>query len=142
MKQLYFNLLAVMLFAITSAGFSSCSSDDDDDKINVEYVDKSDSGNVGTTKTLVGTWRHNMSDGGYYVYVFNADGTGYYQEYDEGRLHTPDMYSWTYNPNTKVVMMIFGDEDDYAEKWIVKTLDTKTLIIINDDGYEEILTRQ
>lgn len=127
MKTLkYFSMMLVML--VCSIGFVSCSDDDDDGNGNVE--------------TLVGTWRHNMSGGGYYVYVFNADGSGYYQEYDEGRLHTPDMYSWTYNPNTKVVMMVFGDEDDYVEKWTIKTFDTKTLVIINDDGYEEILTRQ
>lgn len=124
----YYLMMLTMIACIM--GFVSCGSDDDDE---------SESENV---ESIVGTWRHNMSDGGYYVYVFNADGSGYYQEYDEGRLHTPDMFSWMYNQNTKVVKMVFEDEENYVETWTIKSFGSKTITIIDEDGYEETLNRQ
>lgn len=133
MKKFYLNLLAVLALVVTCVGFAACSSDDDDDK----------DGENAIAGSIVGTWRSSISDGeGYMTYVFNSDNTGYSQEFDEGRLHNPDFFTWVYNPNTKVVKMIFADEDDYVETWTIKSQGSKTITVVNEDGYEETYTRQ
>lgn len=133
MKKFYLNLLAVLALVVTCVGFAACSSDDDDNK----------DGENAIAGSIVGIWRCSISDGeGYMTYVFNSDNTGYSQEFDEGRLHNPDFFTWVYNPNTKVVKMIFADEDDYVETWTIKSQGSKTITVVNEDGYEETYTRQ
>lgn len=135
MKKFYLNLLAVLALVVTCVGFASCSSDDDDDK--------NKDGENAIAGSIVGTWRSSISDGeGYMTYVFNSDNTGYSQEFDEGRLHNPDFFTWMYNSNTKVVSMIFPDEDNYVETWTIKSISSKSITIIDEDGYEETYTRQ
>lgn len=145
MKKFYLNLLAVLAMVVTCVGFASCSSDDDDDdnkKDNIENITGSNDGSS-TSNSLVGTWRHNLSDGtGYVTCVFNADGTGYSQEFDEGRPFSPDFFTWVYNSKTKMLNMIYPDEDNYVETWIVKTLNSRSMILVDEYGDEDAYTRQ
>lgn len=128
MKKYYFYLMAALIMATTCITTTSCS-DDDNDTENV------------SNGSIVGTWKHTAS-WGYVIYAFKNDGSGYYQEYDEGRLHNPDPFSWTYNTSTKVIRMIFEDEDDYVEKMTVISVDSKKLVVISDKGSEQTFTKQ
>lgn len=55
---------------IMSVNFAACSDDDDEDN----------NGNNGNNP-LVGTWIDSYGEGDYFIWKFNADGTGIEQEY-------------------------------------------------------------
>ena len=143
MKKFYLNLLAVLAMVVTCVGFASCSSDDDDDKKdNIENITGNNDGSS-NSNSLVGTWKRYFSDGsGFLIYVFNRDGSGYYQEYDEGHLWDKDPFDWTYNSSTKTIKMFYADEDGtYEERWIIKKFDGNSITIITE-GDEETYFRQ
>ncbi len=60
---------------IMSVNFAACSDDDDEDN----------NGN----NPLVGTWIDSYGEGDYFIWKFNADGTGIEQEYYHGGLESP-----------------------------------------------------
>ena len=66
--------------------FASCSDDDDEDN----------NGNNGNNP-LVGTWIDSYGEGDYFIWKFNADGTGIEQEYYHGGLESPVSFTYTYD---------------------------------------------
>lgn len=71
-KSILFSMLTMLLVAVLSVSFTSCSSDDDDDE--------EETGNT----SIVGSWIYyddsNTNDCEYMVFVFRNDGTGYIYE--------------------------------------------------------------
>ena len=66
MKKYLFGLLAIMMVAMVSVSFTSCSKDDSD------------------SDTLVGTWKYSFGSNSYVILTFYEDGTGLYKEFDHG----------------------------------------------------------
>ena len=120
-------LLAIVMVAIVSIGFASCSDDDDDDV------------------SLVGTWRCDWSDEDYNytnIFYFKTDSTGVF---NEGYMNKDDKS--TYGPNRRfkyafdskdmtISILIWDLEknswSDHYEHWHISNLASKSMVV---DGY-------
>ena len=96
MKTLRLIGMAVIA-VIMSVNFVACS-DDDEDK--------------GSSNPIVGTWQEDEGNGNYFVWKFNADGTGIEQEYYNGQLYEPDTFTYTYDEKTTVLTITYKEEGD------------------------------
>ena len=96
MKTLRLIGMAVIA-VIMSVNFAACS-DDDEDK--------------GSSNPIVGTWQEDEGNGNYFVWKFNADGTGIDQEYYNGQLEEPVTFTYTYDIKTTVLTITYKEEGD------------------------------
>ena len=83
---------------IMSVNFAACSDDDDEDN----------NGN----NPLVGTWIDSYGEGDYFIWKFNADGTGIEQEYYHGGLESPVSFTYTYDAKTTVLTVTYKEDGD------------------------------
>ncbi|WP_174647215.1 hypothetical protein [Bacteroides sp. Marseille-P8574] len=81
---------------IMSVNFAACSDDDDEDN----------NGN----NPLVGTWIDSYGEDYYFIWKFNADGTGMNQEYYHGDLEYPVSFTYTYDAKTTVLTVTYKDD--------------------------------
>ena len=96
MKVLKFLGIAIMA-TIVNISFMACN-DDDEDK--------------GSSNPIVGTWQEDEDNGNYFVWKFNADGTGIEQEYYNGQLEEPATFTYTYDTKTTVLTITYKEEGD------------------------------
>ena len=101
---------------IMSVNFAACSDDDDEDN----------NGN----NPLVGTWIDSYGEGDYFIWKFNADGTGIEQEYYHGGLESPVSFTYTYDINSSILTINYGESDDHGE--ITEDIDKYTISINGD----------
>ena len=101
MKKYLISLITIMMVALVSMSFVSCSDGDDD--------------NGSSNSSIVGTWKYDFSeeeDGefyvGYQLFTFNADGTGRLVEYDDGKIDSDDVFTYTCYENVINVMEMLG----------------------------------
>ncbi len=94
MKKYYFyNMLTILMVALTSFSFASCGGDDDDDD-DVPVP----SGLIGTWYKVSGAERYNLR------FTFNADGTGDgYKETKNIYMVTYFVYNYKYKSNGDVI---------------------------------------
>lgn len=135
MKKLFY-LWTILMVAIVSVCFVSCSSDDDDEK---------DSSN-----SIVGTW---LCDDDEFIWCFKANGTGYGEEFiynERGKQVSKDIWPITYvydsKRNTIVITELAEDGDNYGNStdiYDVITLTSKKLIL-REQGDDDLdsFTRQ
>lgn len=64
-KHYFYNMLTILMVALTSFSFASCGDDDDDEQ----------GGGSGSQNVLVGSWRQEEGSD-YITWTFNNDGTG------------------------------------------------------------------
>lgn len=119
MKQLI-KLTALLLFLFTSAGFVSCSDDDED----------------GNQSSLVGTWRCDYGEGGYQIITLESDGTGtiFDVEYVNGQVYSDaEDITWSYS-NGK---MRIKYEDGEVETFTV-SISGNAIIVDGEDRYVRV----
>ena len=97
MRTLRFIGMAIVA-VIMSVNFAACSDDDDEDN----------NGN----NPLVGTWIDSYGEGDYFIWKFNADGTGIEQEYYHGGLESPVSFTYTYDAKTTVLTVTYKEDGD------------------------------
>ena len=123
MTKYLFNMIAILMVTIMSVSFSSCG-DDGDDK------------NDGVV-SIVGKWKYTFSTG-YIIKQFNADNTGYSQEYDtqDGGWHKKHEFTYQYDEKQKRLYSIDSDGD--SENYEVRELTNKTLVLVefSSSGYD------
>ena len=121
MKKNLFRLMALMMVAMLTIGFTSCSKDDDDDNsasIVGTWVDAQDY--VWGTKTMI-----LGSNGSYSSTTKDSYGT----QYRNG--------TYSYNPTqgTMVINVKAGAYNGaYQQTYIVQTLTAKNLVLMDTDG--------
>lgn len=95
-KNFFWSMLTIMVVAMLSMTFVSCSDDDDE-------VVKESSSIVGTWE-----WRDDESED-YDIITFRKDGTGTWSQYydDESEIEN---FSYQYDSSTKRLIMHCGDE--------------------------------
>lgn len=87
----------MMMVAMLSISFVSCSDDDDD-----------------VSNSIVGTWRYEEDD--YYeVITFKSDGTGTWTEYELGDYDSV-FFTYTYDYTSMVLVMRYEDGDTEKSK--------------------------
>ena len=135
MKKYLISLLTIMMVALVSMSFVSCSDDDDDNG----------GSNSSSDSSIVGTWKYDFSeeeDGefyvGYQLFTFNADGTGRLFEYDDGKIDSDDVFTYTCYENVIKIKYI---EDDYTEYLNFAWVDKNTILLKDYDGGDVIMKR-
>ena len=94
-----FRLFATLLVIVLCAGFTSCSDDDDDNPI-------------------VGTWRSEVDNYGYSdSYTFNADGSGIWQEFKDGK--QIDSESFKYSLDGDKITFTWSDGETYTSTFSI-----------------------
>lgn len=117
-KKNLLHLMAIMMVAMLSLGFASCSSDDDDD----------DNGNP-----LIGTWveNHTSDDYSYSTFTFKSDGTGAEKVTVIQTKNTREYpFSYSYNSKDYLLSLTYNDGDKMRCNVSVTG---KTLILNFDD---------
>lgn len=121
-KKFFMSILAIIMVAVLSVGFTSCG--DDDDEVNAE--------------ALLGVWRNTYDNGGYWQYTFHANNkfdaveTGYGQPYYMGG---------TYNVNGNKLTLTFSQGDGGTYTYTFKIKETE-LMLIDEDGDVEVFNRR
>lgn len=120
MKKL--KLFATLFAFILSVCLVSCNDDKDKDEI---------------SSGITGSWKGTFSSG-YFVWIFNSDGTGLYfeEDYDSDIFRYTEHFSYVYDNKSNTLITI-DNEDGYAENYEI-TIEGNNVIYI--DGYR--LTRQ
>lgn len=115
MKKYFLNYLTILMVAFVSVGFIACSSDDDDNHKN--------------KVSLVGTWKYSFSTG-YVIKKFNANLTGYSQEYDtqDGGWHKKHEFTYTYDENQNKLYLVESDGENVIYE--VRELSAAKLILV------------
>lgn len=93
-KHYFYNMLTILMVALTSFSFASCGDDDDDEQ----------GGGSGSQNVLVGSWRMSWEwkrtepTSGYHTWTFNNDGTGSHsgvnQTYDDNGKKNGSPLTW------------------------------------------------
>ena len=109
--------MTILMVAIMSVGFMSCSKDDDVKK----------TGEV----SLVGTWRYDFSTG-YVLFTFSQDGTVRCQEYDHGEWEEDKIYHYTFSNGILRITYEDGRERETIE--VISLSDTKLVLEDYDGG--------
>lgn len=119
MKKNLFRLMALMMVAMLTIGFTSCSKDDDDDD----------------SASIVGTWVDD-SWGGTKTMILGSNGS--YSSTIKDSYGTRDRNgTYSYNPTqgTMVVNVKAGAYNNpYQQTYIVQTLTAKNLVLMYTDG--------
>ncbi len=120
MKKNLLNWMTILMVAIVSVSFVSCSGDDEN---------RNENG-----VSIVGTWRCEFSAQGYSTLTFNSDGTGRYMEFDHGKWEDDKNFKYVYS-NDKLYYTYFSEskEREYTEVYEVVSL-TATKLLIKDFG--------
>ena len=123
-------LMSFMMFIVASVCVSSCKSDPEETTPPKQEV----------APSIVGTWRWNFSDNGFIILTFNADGTGWHWEYDNGKLDENRNFRYVYKDN-KLYYTFFSEsrQKDITEIYDVISL-TATTLQIKDFADEGIST--
>ena len=118
MKKNLFRLMALMMVAMLTIGFTSCSKDDDDDN----------------SASIVGTW---VDDSwGTKTMILGSNGSYSSTIKDSYRTHYRNG-TYSYNPTqgTMVVnVKASADNNAYQQTYIVQTLTAKNLVLMYTDG--------
>ena len=117
--------MTILMVAIMSVGFMSCSKDDD--------VKKED------TASLVGTWRYDFSSG-YDLLTFDQNGTVRVQEYDNGEWEMDKVYRYTYSNGILRWMYEDGEVRETIE--VISLSDTKLVLKDWPDDGEYTFVKQ
>lgn len=127
MKKNFLSLMAILMVAVVSACFVSCSKDDSNN--NEESNNET---------SIVGTWRRDFS-WGYILLTLNPDGTGLLSEYEKGKLEYSDPISY-YFDKEKDKYMIIEQDGEYTYITPVQYYD-KTTLVVMEDGETKTWTR-
>lgn len=95
----------------------------------------------GASFSLVGKWRTYFSSG-YIDIVFNANNTGYLQEYDslDGGWYEKEHFQYFYNPQEEEITIRFTDGDDSFTGDLF-FINKDKFILYNDVNEEEVYVR-
>lgn len=149
----YFLMLLAML--VWGVGFVACSSDDDDNKDDIEMSDNTDgSEDAGTSgdngngdsqggeisASLVGSWIYYYDGNGGYEKI-EFDGTGHGRgEVKDGDGVERYSFAWSLNAETSMLKVTY-DDDGEIEYMKILSLKEKTLEVLNDEGTRVTYTR-
>lgn len=118
-KKYFMSILAIMMVALLSLGFTSCG-DDDELKGNASIAGNWVSGN----ETL-----QLGSSGSYYSY-YGSNPTGSDSQYRKG--------TYSYNPSQNLLVIniaaVANHNGAYTQTYIVQTLTKTTLVLLYTDG--------
>lgn len=91
-------------------------------------------------------------EGDYFIWKFNADGTGIEQEYYHGSLESPVSFTYTYDAKTTVLTVTYKEDGDlvptdidtYYVTFSGNTMTTRQFFDdeIGDDSYVTTWTKQ
>lgn len=126
MKKDLLKWMTILMVAIVSISFVSCSNDDDNNKQDDEE----------TTTSIIGTWRDSWDDGpyGYTAYSFFDDGTGLY--FDKG--NSAECFTYTYNVPSNNVSIEYNEYD--KEQMTVSKVTSNTLVMDGEEYQKVELT--
>ncbi len=126
MKKDLLKWMTILMVAIVSISFVSCSNDDDNNKQDDEE----------TTTSIIGTWRDSWDDGpcGYTAYSFFDDGTGLY--FDKG--NGAECFTYTYNVPSNNVSIEYNEYD--KEQMTVSKVTSNTLVMDGEEYQKVELT--
>ena len=126
MKKNLFRLMALMMVAMLTIGFISCSKDDDDDD---------------NSTSIVGTWKYQFGKNNYALLTFSQNGICNYYEYDDGET---DNESASYTYSNSILKITFYQENRYYTETIKVASLTKTTLVLEDfpDGGLCTFTKQ
>lgn len=114
-KELFFELVVIMMITMQSLCLVSCSSNDEN--------------NESLTSLLIGTWRgYDENDGNFLTVTFRSNGTGYLIEEKSNGKDDVANFQWIFDEETMILRMKFDNESKWeSEK--VEVLTSKKMII-------------
>lgn len=114
-KELFFELVVIMMITMQSLCLVSCSSNDEN--------------NESFTSLLIGTWRgYDENDGNFLTVTFRSNGTGYSIEEKSNGKDDVANFQWIFDEETMILRMKFDSESKWeSEK--VEVLTSKKMII-------------
>lgn len=114
-KELFFELVVIMMITMQSLCLVSCSSNDEN--------------NESLTSLLIGTWRgYDENDGNFLTVTFRSNGTGYSIEENSNGKDDVENFQWIFDEETMILRMKFDNESKWeSEK--VEVLTSKKMII-------------
>lgn len=120
MKQNIISLMTILMVAIMSVGFMSCSKDDDSPKDE-------------TVVSIVGTWRYDWGSSAvsFTAYTFNSDGSGFL--YDKGNPGRP--FTYIYDKQNNIITIINSPYD--KETMFVSEL-TSNILVLDGEEYRRV----
>lgn len=138
-RILTYNWLPLFFAVMTTFSFTACGSDDDDNE--TPSIER----NATTSATIIGKWKvmtfneNGLQDGTYKIHCFNADGTGYSQQFNpDGTSGGKDPITYTFDGNSIYVYDEDGDIEDVL--YNVKITAT-TLTATSITGFTATMTR-
>ena len=127
-KNFLRGLLTIMMVALMSMNFVSCSDDDDD---------KKDSNNGSNTETIIGTWRCS-GDGESSEITFYPDGRGL-ETYIEKGVTDTESFTYSYDTDKKTLRIFYSYGD--SDSAIVTINSNRMVITWSYDGSSEVYVR-
>ena len=120
MKKNLINWMIILMVAIMSVGFMSCSKDDDSSKDE-------------TVVSIVGTWRYDWGSSAvsFTAYTFNSDGSGFI--YDKGNPGRP--FTYIYDKQNNIITIINSPYD--KETMFVSEL-TSNILVLDGEEYRRV----